>query len=92
MGGHPAVSEVAVHGLPDPEAGEIIKAWAVINQASKGKITEEELLAWCKENMTHYKVPRQIEFIEEVPKNAIGKVMRRELAEADPIYKKHMNK
>jgi len=42
--------------------------------------------------MTHYKVPRQIEFIEEVPKNAIGKVMRRELAEADPIYKKHMNK
>ena len=92
VGGHPAVTEVAVHGLPDPEAGEIIKAWVVLREDSKDKLSPEELLAWCKENMTHYKVPKYIEFIDEVPKNAIGKVMRRELAEADPIYKKYMNK
>ena len=92
VGGHPMVSEVAVHGLPDPEANEVIKAWVVLKTESKGKITEDELLAWCKENLTHYKVPRHIEFIEEIPKTPVGKVLRRELAEADPIYKKYMNK
>ncbi len=46
----------------------------------------EELRAWCKENMTHYKVPGQIEFLEEIPKNMIGKVLRRELQEADPLW------
>jgi long-chain acyl-CoA synthetase len=92
VGGHPMVSEVAVHGLPDPEAGEVIKAWVVLRQDAQGKITEEELSAWCRDNMTHYKVPRHIEFIAEIPKTPVGKVLRRELAEADPIYKKYMNK
>jgi len=89
VGGHPMVSEVAVHGLPDPETGEIIKAWVVIRPDDRGKITEEELLAWCRENMTHYKVPRYIEFRDDIPKTPVGKVLRRELAEADPIYKKY---
>jgi len=89
VGGHPMVSEVAVHGLPDPEAGEVIKAWVVLRPDSKGKISEEELLAWCKENMTHYKVPRHIEFRDDIPKTPVGKVLRRELAEQDPIYKKY---
>ena len=84
---HPKVSEVAVHGLPDRETNEVIKAWVVLEPGQKGSITEAELLAWCKENMTHYKVPRHIEFIDELPKTAVGKVLRRELAEADPIYK-----
>jgi len=91
VGGHPSISEVAVHGLPDPEANEIIKAWVVLREEAKGKLTEQELLAWCKENMTHYKVPRFIEFREEIPKTPVGKVLRRELAEADPIYKKYQN-
>jgi long-chain acyl-CoA synthetase len=86
VGGHDAVDEVAVAGLPDKEAGEIIKAWVVLKGERKGSLTEDELLAWCKDNMTHYKVPRMIEFIGEVPKNPIGKVMRRELQEADPIW------
>ncbi|MBM4354972.1 MAG: long-chain fatty acid--CoA ligase [Deltaproteobacteria bacterium] len=89
VGGHPMVSEVAVHGLPDPEAGEVIKAWVVLRPDSKGKISEEELLAWSKENMTHYKVPRHIEFRDDIPKTPVGKVLRRELAEQDPIYKKY---
>lgn len=88
VGGHDAVSEVAVAGLPDQETGEIIKAWVVLRSERKGSLTEGELLAWCKENMTHYKVPRHIEFIDEVPKSPIGKVLRRELQEADPLWKK----
>ena len=81
------VSEAAVHGLPDRETGEVIKAWVVLEPAAKGTITEAELLTWCQDNMTHYKVPRHIEFIDDLPKTAVGKVLRRELAEADPIYK-----
>ncbi len=87
VGGHDAVSEVAVAGLPDKEAGEVIKAWVVLRPERKGSITQDELLAWCKENMTHYKVPRHIAFIDEIPKSPIGKVLRRELQEADPIWK-----
>jgi long-chain acyl-CoA synthetase len=86
VGGHDAVDEVAVAGLPDKEAGEVIKAWVALRAARKDSITEDELLAWCKDNMTHYKVPRFIEFIDEVPKSPIGKVLRRELQEADPIW------
>lgn len=89
VGGHPMVSEVAVHGLPDPETGESIKAWVVLQAESKGKLSEEELLAWCRANMTHYKVPKYVEFRDEIPKTAVGKVLRRELAEQDPIYKKY---
>ena len=51
-----------------------------------GKTTEAELLAWCKENMTHYKVPRLIEFRDDLPKTIVGKVLRRVLQEADPIW------
>ena len=91
---HPAVNEVAVAGLPDLEGdeGEIIKAWVVLEDEHKGSITEEELRKWCRENMAPYKVPKQIEFIEELPKNLIGKVMHRLLVEADPIYKKAKEK
>ncbi|RJO71505.1 MAG: long-chain fatty acid--CoA ligase [Myxococcales bacterium] len=86
VGNHPMAREVAVAGLPDDETGERIKAWVVLKPEAKGKITEDELLAWCKENMTHYKVPSYIQFIEELPKTLVGKVLRRELQEADPIY------
>ena len=88
VGGHEAVNEVAVAGLPDEETGEVIKAWVVLNPEFKGKISESELHAWCKENLTHYKVPRHIEFRDELPKSMVGKVLRRELQEADPIWKK----
>ncbi|HPM76910.1 MAG TPA: AMP-binding protein [bacterium] len=86
---HEAVNEAAVAGLPDPDSGEIIKAWCVLNESFKNKITEQELMEWAKNNFTHYKVPRYIEFIDELPKTIVGKVMRRTLQEADPIYKKY---
>jgi len=89
MMGHEAILEVAVAGLPDEQAGEIIKAWAVLKDDSKGTITAEEIQKWAKENLTHYKVPRQVEIIEELPKSLVGKVMRRTLQEADPIWIKY---
>jgi len=87
MGVHGAIEEVAVAGLPDMEMGEAIKAWVVLKKEWKGKITEKALTDWCRENITHYKVPKHIEFIDEIPKTLVGKVMRRYLREADPIYK-----
>lgn len=85
-----AVSEAAVAGLPDPEGkvGEITKAWVALKPEYVGKITEAELKAWTEENMTKWKCPAFIEFIDEVPKNILGKVQRRILQEADPLYKK----
>ncbi|MFC1822453.1 AMP-binding protein [Thermodesulfobacteriota bacterium] len=87
MGVHDCIREVAVAGLPDKDSGEAIKAWVVLKDDWQGKITDEELRLWCKENITHYKVPKYIEFIHEIPKTLIGKVLRRELQEADPVYK-----
>jgi long-chain acyl-CoA synthetase len=58
----------------------------VLRPDSKDKITEAQLLDWCRENMTHYKVPKYIEFRDTIPKTILGKVQRRELMEADPIY------
>ncbi|MHA1110868.1 MAG: AMP-binding protein [Promethearchaeota archaeon] len=85
VGMHPEVNEVAVAGLPDVETGESVKAWCKLVEGSA--LTVEELRAWCKENMTHYKVPKHYEFIPEIPKNILGKVQRRLLQEADPLFK-----
>ena len=87
---HEAVSEAAVAGLPDPKGkvGEITKAWVALQPEHKGKITEEELIAWTQKNMTKWKCPAIIEFIDEIPKNILGKIQRRTLQEADPLYKK----
>jgi len=87
---HEAVSEAAVAGLPDPKGkvGEIAKAWVTLQPEHKRKITEGELIAWTQKNMTKWKCPAIIEFIDEVPKNILGKVQRRILQEADPLYKK----
>jgi long-chain acyl-CoA synthetase len=85
-----AVSEAAVAGLPDPEGkvGEIAKAWVALKPEYVGKISENDLLEWAKQNMTHWKVPKYVEFIDEVPKSVLGKVERRTLQEKDPMYKK----
>ncbi len=84
--GHDAVSEVAVAGLPDETAGEVIKAWVVLREEKRGSLTEAEMLEWCRENMARFKAPKLLEFRDEIPKNLIGKVLRRELQEADPIW------
>ena len=83
---HEAIREVAVAGLPHAESGEVIKAWVVLHSSYKGEVSEMQLKAWCKANLTHYKVPKHIELRDELPKSLVGKVLRRELQEADPLY------
>lgn len=74
---HPDVLEAAVIGVDDDESGEVVKLFAVIREGSD--ITPESLRAWCKENMTGYKVPKFVEFRDDLPKSNVGKILRREL-------------
>ncbi|MDX1797831.1 MAG: AMP-binding protein [Candidatus Lokiarchaeia archaeon] len=76
---HEAVSEVGVIGVPDTETGQEIKAFISLKPEFKGKITVEELLEWCKTNISPYKYPRMIEIVPELPKSVVGKILRREL-------------
>ncbi len=73
---HPDVMECAAIGVPDSGSGETVKLFVVARNAS---LTAEALRAFAKENLTAYKVPRQIEFRNELPKSNVGKVLRREL-------------
>lgn len=75
---HPAVKEAAVLGIPDEYRGESVKAFVVLKEGQEA--SAEELIAFCRENLAKYKVPRVIEFRKELPKSAVGKVLRRELA------------
>ncbi|OAS83958.1 MULTISPECIES: fatty acid--CoA ligase family protein [Metabacillus] len=73
---HEAVVEVAVLGVPDPNFGEAVKCFVVISNA---EVTEKMLLDYCKKHLAKYKVPSSIEFLEELPKNTTGKILRRAL-------------
>ena len=73
---HPGVLEAAAVGRPSEKSGEVVVLYAVRNDPN---LTEQELLAYLKENLTGYKVPREIIFREELPKSNVGKILRREL-------------
>lgn len=79
--GHEAVREVAVVGVPDEYRGETVKAF--VSLKSETSVSEGDLIAYCKERMAAYKYPRQIEFVDELPKTASGKVLRRELRDKE---------
>jgi long-chain acyl-CoA synthetase len=74
---HEAVREAAVVGVPDPYRGETVKAFVSLRPGAS--LTKEELIAFAKERMAAYKYPRQIEFLDEIPKTVTGKLLRREL-------------
>jgi long-chain acyl-CoA synthetase len=76
---HPAVAEACVFGIPDPYRGETVKAAVVLKDGVHA--TEEELIDWCKERLAKYKVPRLVEFREQLPKSTVGKILRRKLVE-----------
>jgi long-chain acyl-CoA synthetase len=75
---HPAVQEAVVMGVPDEYRGETVKAFVVLKAGAAA--TEEEIVAFCRENLAKYKVPTAVEFRRELPKSAVGKILRRELA------------
>lgn len=74
---HPAVQEAVVVGIPDPYRGETVKAVVVLKEGQL--CAEKELIAYCKENMSAYKVPSVIEFRKELPKTNVGKILRRKI-------------
>lgn len=76
---HPAVLEVGVVPAPDPNIGETIKAYIALKPEYKDKITERDIIDWAKEKMTAYKYPRLVEFVNVLPRTAVGKVFRRKL-------------
>jgi len=78
---HPAVLEGAAIGVPHPIKGEEVKAFVVLVPGRTA--TADELIAFCREQLAPFKVPRSIEFREALPKTLIGKVLRRQLAEED---------
>jgi long-chain acyl-CoA synthetase len=75
---HPDVSLAAVIGVPHESHGEEIKA--VVIRTAGSTLTEDELLAWGKEQMANYKYPRIIEFVDALPMTATGKILKRELS------------
>ena len=79
--GHPQVKAAGVVGVPDPKVGNVIKAYVVLQSEARGKISEEEIMEFCRQNLAHYKVPGIVEFRGELPKTDVGKVSRRELRE-----------
>ncbi|MCI2421803.1 AMP-binding protein [Saccharopolyspora sp. K220] len=89
--GHPAVREVAVVGVPDSYRGETVKAYVSLSTGASA--TTDELVAHCKRQLAAYKYPRSIEILEELPKTATGKILRRQLrdtarAAAEPRWEK----
>jgi len=74
---HPKVREAAVIGVPDEYRGETVKAFVVLKEGESA--TEEEIIEFCREGMASYRVPRIVEFRDDLPKSMVGKVLRREL-------------
>jgi len=75
--GHPKICEACTIGVPDAYSGECVKAYIVLKQGEEA--TEQEIIQYCQERLVKYKVPKYLEFIDQLPKSAVGKILRKEL-------------
>jgi long-chain acyl-CoA synthetase len=80
---HPDIKEAGVVGIPDDFSGEVAKAFVVLKDPSK-KLTEQEVIDFCQQRLAKFKAPKKVEFVEELPKTLLGKVLRRKLRELKP--------
>jgi fatty-acyl-CoA synthase len=80
---HPAIQEACIIGAKDAHRGETVKAIVVLRPEFHGKVEGQSIIDWCRENMAAYKVPRIVEFVEALPKSGAGKIMWRQLQEAE---------
>jgi fatty-acyl-CoA synthase len=78
---HDGINEAAVIGVDDEQFGQRLKAFVVLREGAE--LTDEDVKNYVKSNLARYKVPREVEFLDSLPRNATGKVLKRELAERD---------
>jgi acyl-CoA synthetase (AMP-forming)/AMP-acid ligase II len=77
LAGHPQLADAAVVGVEDPDFGQRLRAFAVVRDDAQ--VTEQELIAYLRERLARYKLPREVVFLDAIPRNPTGKVLRREL-------------
>ncbi|MCB0579464.1 MAG: AMP-binding protein [Phaeodactylibacter sp.] len=82
---HPKVLECAAIGIPDEKSGEVVKLFVVKKEKS---LTDKEIIGYCREGLTNYKIPKQVEFRDELPKTNVGKILRRKLREEEMAKRK----
>ncbi len=80
---HPAIQEACIIASRDAYRGETVKAVVVLRESHRSQVSEEDILAWCRDNMAVYKAPRLVAFVDALPKSGSGKVMWRSLQEAE---------
>jgi len=76
---HPVIDEAAIIGIPDENWGEVVRAIVVLKE--NGNATEKEVIQYCRERLSSFKKPESVIFVKELPRNTLGKVIKRELRE-----------